>query len=188
MVMALFAAAAAAKAADGSAADAVTERALALCQEADVAADPDAALLDALRVAEDAVAGDAHSARAHLAVFCCIAKQVRRSGVGLQTFGRLRRMRQEIDRAFELAPAEAGILTARGAYLTELPRAFGGDPGEGERLLRRALLVDPGNVDARFYLGRIGTGGRVTEVSATRGKDDSPAPAVVAAREYESEG
>ncbi len=152
--------------ADGSPGDATAEHALALCKRVDLDTDPDATLARALRLAEDAVAADARSARAHLAVFCSIGKELERSGLGLRTLGKLRRLGQEIDRAFELAPGDPEILASRGAYLATLPRALGGDPAEGERLLRQAVLADPDNVDARRYLARV---------VASRGGDEAAA-------------
>jgi cytochrome c-type biogenesis protein CcmH/NrfG len=39
--------------------------------------------------------------------------------------------------------------------LVELPRFFGGDPREGERLLRRAVALDPDNPQMRLMLASV---------------------------------
>jgi tetratricopeptide (TPR) repeat protein len=66
----------------------------------------------------------------------------------------VRRLRREIDRTLELAPDYSDALVGKGALLLDLPRLLGGDPAEGERLLRAALRVDPDYVDARLKLAR----------------------------------
>ena len=66
----------------------------------------------------------------------------------------MRRLRREIDRTLELAPDYADALVGKGELLCELPRVLGGDAAEGERLLRAALRVDPGFIEARLGLVR----------------------------------
>ena len=39
--------------------------------------------------------------------------------------------------------------------LLELPRLFGGDPREGERLLRRAVALDPDDPRMRLMLANV---------------------------------
>src|SRR5262249_7289823 len=39
--------------------------------------------------------------------------------------------------------------------LVELPRFFGGDPREGERLLRRAVALDPDDPQMRLMLASV---------------------------------
>ena len=68
---------------------------------------------------------------------------LRRSG----SFGRVQK---EIDIALALAPDYPAALAAKGEMLVELPRLFGGDLQEGERLLRRAVALDPD--DPRMHL------------------------------------
>ena len=126
---------------------AVTE-ALALCQAADAIPVPDrmAILARGLRRAEEAVTANPQYAAAHFAVFCNLGKraQLRRQEIGL--FGildDLGRARREIDDTLELDPNYAPALAAKGQMLMELPRLLGGDPEEGERLLRRAVTLEP---------------------------------------------
>jgi hypothetical protein len=109
----------------------------------------------ALATAEEAVAADERDALAHFAVFCASGEQARLSGVSLTSLFGARRMRREVDRTLALAPDFADALLGKGALLSELPRLLGGDPAEGERLVRRALAVDPDYFGARMRLARI---------------------------------
>ena len=115
-------------------------------------------LKQGLRIAEDALRSDADDALAHFAVFCNLGKKTKLEGIGFSSLGALRRLRVEIDLALELAPDNPDILAAKGAFLAELPRVFGGDVREAESLLRRALSLNNGNVEARDYLARISSG------------------------------
>ncbi|HZP39924.1 MAG TPA: tetratricopeptide repeat protein [Candidatus Binatia bacterium] len=131
-------------------------RALALCGEADHAA-PEAKrdLLErSLALAETAVKADDRDPQAHFAVFCALGKQTELKGLSPGTLGAYRRVRREVDRALELAPDYVDALTGKGALLIEAPRLFGGDPGEAERLLRRAIALDPEFVRPRLDLAR----------------------------------
>ena len=109
-------------------------------------------LQQALALAEEAVDADA---RAHFAVFCALGKQMRDAGLSVFNLGKLRRVRREIDRALELAPDSADALVGKGALLRAMPRLLGGDLREAERLLRRALDVDPEFPYAHLELARV---------------------------------
>jgi Flp pilus assembly protein TadD len=98
-------------------------------------------------------------------------EQARLSGVSLTSLFGARRMRREVDRTLALAPDFADALLGKGALLSELPRLLGGDPAEGERLVRRALAVDPDYFGARMRLARILAGqGRRAEARAEAGR------------------
>src|SRR5262249_26851686 len=60
--------------------------------------------------------------------------------------------RQAVDRTLALAPDFAPALLGKGALLLSVPWALGGDAAEGERLVRRALAVDPDYFSARMRL------------------------------------
>ncbi|MFN8545243.1 MAG: hypothetical protein U0807_13700 [Candidatus Binatia bacterium] len=112
-----------------------------------------AALVDqGLALAEEAVRADAYSARAHLAVFCNLGRQMELSRNPFTSLLRLARLRREVDTALDLDPTSAGALAGKGALLRALPRLLGGDRDEAERLLRRALAEDPDQLDARLNL------------------------------------
>ena len=136
------------------------EEALALCQAAEqVDGAEKAAPLDrGLELAEAAVEADDADAMAHFAVFCNLGRRMQLQPLSLQSLCGVRRLRNEIDRTLELAPYSVDALTAKGAFLLELPPFLGRDADEGERLLRRALEVDPGAPDARRTLDRIVAG------------------------------
>lgn len=128
--------------------------ALRLCQRADDAppAEVDAMLAESLRLAEAAVAADDRDPLAHFAVFCALGGQMERAGIGLAALSRLRRLRREVDRTLELAPDYGDALFGKGSLLLETPRVLGGDPAEGERMLRRAIEVEPDYLDPRVEL------------------------------------
>ena len=133
-----------------------SREALALCHRADDAPEAERpAMLDrALTLAERAVADDERDALAHFAVFCSLGGKMRRAGLGVGALVDLRRLRREVDRTLELAPDFADALAGKGALLLEAPRLLGGDPKEAERLLRRALEVDPDYLGPRLDLVR----------------------------------
>jgi len=133
-----------------------SREALALCHRADDAPEAERpAMLDrALTLAERAVADDERDALAHFAVFCSLGGKMRRAGLGVGALVDLRRLRREVDRTLELAPDFADALAGKGALLLDAPRLLGGDPKEAERLLRRALEVDPDYLGPRLDLVR----------------------------------
>jgi tetratricopeptide (TPR) repeat protein len=154
------------------------DEAVALCRQSDAAADADKrALLErGLAVAEAAVATDPRDAAAHFAVFCNLGKRMRLDGVGVASLLSLRRLRREIDRTLELDPAHADALVAKAALMYYTPRLLGGDPSQSEPLLRAALAVAPGYVDARLALARLldARGARdEARVAARRALDDA---------------
>ena len=137
-----------------------TSDAVALCHEADQVpvAERSAVLARGLARAEEAVRVNPRDAVAHFAVFCNLGKRLdmERHGGGLfATLGDLRRVRSEIDITLALAPDYPAALAAKGEMLLELPRLFGGDPREGERLLRRAVALDPDDTRMRLMLVNV---------------------------------
>ena len=135
----------------------VGREALAMCRSVGtLPAEERLARLDgALELAEAAVRDDPNSALAYFAAFCNRGKRLQLNGFGFHAFGEVRRLRREIDRALELAPDWPEALAGKGAMLVALPRLLGGDVDEGERLLRRALTLDPTNVEARIILKEL---------------------------------
>jgi tetratricopeptide (TPR) repeat protein len=137
-----------------------TTAALALCHEADQVSPAErlVVLARGLDRAEEAVRAAPRDAVAHFAVFCNLGKRLEMKcrGEGLfATLGELDRAQKEIDTALELAPDYPAALAAKGEMLVELPRFFGGDPREGERLLRRAVTLDPDDPRIRLMLANV---------------------------------
>jgi len=128
--------------------------ALAICDQADTMpqAAREAALARGEAIARAALAADPSDARAHFALFCHLGRRMKHAGIGLSALFDLAPLKREIDTAQRLAPNDADVLAAKGALLLELPRLFGGDPIEAERLLHRALVIEPSNTDARCFL------------------------------------
>jgi hypothetical protein len=108
-----------------------------------------------LAMAERAALDDPTSALAQYAAFCNRGKRLQITGFSFGALAEIRRLRREIDRALELSPDWPDALAGKGALLIALPRLLGGDAVEGERLLRRALQLDPTNEEARTVLGEL---------------------------------
>ena len=136
---------------------AVARAALAMCRSANTMAGEErlARLDEGLVLAESAMLADPSSALAHFAAFCNRGKRLQVTGFSFGAFGEVRRLRREIDRALVLAPDWPEALAGKGAMLVALPRLLGGDVEEGERLLKRALALDPTNVEARIILREL---------------------------------
>jgi len=129
-------------------------QALELCDAADSAPPSDRAaiLTRGLERAEEAVEANPQDATAHFAVFCNLGKRTdlqRRTHGFLGLLRDVGRARREIEQALILAPDYPAALAAKGQMLSELPRFLGGDPAEGERLLRRAAALDPSALEFR---------------------------------------
>lgn len=135
-----------------------------------------------LGLAEKAVAADERDAMGHFAIFCNLGKRMQLDGLSLRSVTALRRARRAVDRALELAPDYTDALIGKGGFLTELPRLLGGDPREGERLLRRALAVDADHFDARLMLARA------LAAQGRRGEAAAEARRALAIAERESDG
>lgn len=147
----------------------VTDASLRACAEASrlTGASRGARLREGLALAERALVTDPADARAYLAVFCNLGRLTQDEGLGLSAVGAVRRLARMIDDAARLAPDDPDVLAARGAFLLELPRVFGGDPTTGESLLRRALVLAPSHCEAASRLARaLEASGRVAEAAA----------------------
>jgi tetratricopeptide (TPR) repeat protein len=132
-------------------------RAARLCNEAAAVGSQDAvAKLDqALALAEDAVRRNPKDAKAHFAVFCSLGRRAELEGSDIEGLANLGRIRESIDRALALEPAFVDALVAKGRMLARLPWMLGGDADEGERLIRRALKLDPTSEVARLHLAHV---------------------------------
>src|SRR6185295_16014065 len=138
---------------------AMAVQALALCETVDriPPADRQATLVrleEGVRTSEAAIAVDPKDARAHLALFCNLGKQLDLAGLSWRVFGRLRRAQAAVDRAHELAPNDPDVLVAKGEMLRHVPAVLGGDKVLGFTLIRRAVELEPDHVPARLHLAR----------------------------------
>jgi len=106
------------------------------------------------QLAERAVVQNEKSADAHFALFCNMGELLRIDGETITSVLGLRRMMRELDRALELNPEHADALASKGTLLLRLPRVFGGNPVEGEAMLRRVLVIDPTAVSTRITLAK----------------------------------
>lgn len=103
-------------------------------------------------LAEAAVAEDGDDAEAHYALFCNLGRQIEYATVSPASVMTLRRLWRAIDRALVLRPDWPEALMGKGSLLIHTPRLLGGDATEGERLLRRALEIDPDHIEAHLQL------------------------------------
>ena len=135
----------------------LSRRALARCAAADAASDAERPVIlrESLALADRAIEADEHDALAHFAAFCALGRQLRIGGLSLAAPLRLRRLRREVDRTLELAPDFPDALAGKGSLLVNLPRVLGGDVAEGERLLRRAIELDPNYLMPRLALADV---------------------------------
>lgn len=134
----------------------LADESLQACRQAASATgqDRETRLRRGLSLAEAALASDPQDARAYLAAFCNQGRLTQDAGVGLSALSAVKELMRIIEDAERLAPDDADILTARGAFLLELPRLLGGDPATAESLLRRSLALAPSNCEAAGYLAR----------------------------------
>jgi hypothetical protein len=128
--------------------------ALEACHRADGEAEPDELLSTSLALADQAVAADDGDALAYFARFCALGKQARRSGASLSSLFKVWALRDAVDQTLERAPQFPDALLGKGALLSSLPRILGGDPEAGEKLIGRALEIDPDYVEARLFRAR----------------------------------
>lgn len=146
--------------------------ALALCMAAEQApATEQSPLLErGLALAEAAVAADSEDAKAHFAVFCNLGRELRLRPRGLGSLRAVGRLKRAIDRTLELVPESVDALTGKGMLLFELPRFLGGDRAEAERVLHRALDLDPACGPAQVALARVlaARGSRAAAVAQAR--------------------
>jgi len=157
---AMLLAAAVAHGREPEALDPRAREALALCQAADEAAlsERSNVLARGVERAEKAVTARPNDAVAHFALFCNLGKQLQmepRRWVPWAVLGELRRARREIDAALELKPDYSGALAAKGEMLAEQPPRLGGDRQEAERLMRRAVALDPDDPQVRIMLAKL---------------------------------
>jgi tetratricopeptide (TPR) repeat protein len=146
-----------------------SREALALCNQArDARPSEQAALLArGLALADAAVAADENDALAHFARFCTLGEQARIAGASVMSLLKLRPIRRAIDRTLALAPDFSAALLGKGALLLKVPWPLGGDAAEGERLVRRALAIDPDYAEAHLVLAEaLAHDGRTAEAQA----------------------
>jgi hypothetical protein len=105
-------------------------------------------------LATQAVALDERSAPAHFAIVCNLGESLRVDGEKITSVLKLRRLMNEVDRTLELDPNHVDAMATKGNLLLRLPRVFGGDAKEGERLLREVVKRDDNAVSSRIALAR----------------------------------
>ena len=105
-------------------------------------------------LATQAIALDDRSAAAHFAVVCNLGETLRLDGEKITSVFGLRRLMTEVDRTLALDPNHIDAMATKGNLLLRLPRVFGGDAIEGERLLREVVKRDDAAVTSRIALAK----------------------------------
>jgi len=106
-------------------------------------------------LAERAIALDDRIAEAHFGVVCNLGELLRLDGEKLTSVFSLRRLLSEIDKTLNLDPGHVPAMATKGNLLVRLPRMLGGNPTEGERLLREVVRRDQLAVTSRITLARV---------------------------------
>ncbi len=139
-------------------------------------------------LAVQAVGLDDGNAGAHFAVACNLGELLRLDGEKVTSVLGLRRLLRELDRTLELDPAHVEAMATKGNLLLRLPRMLGGDPVEGERLLREVVRRDDKAVTSRIALAEacktrgdraeaVRLASRAREIAAQEGRADKVAEA-----------
>jgi tetratricopeptide (TPR) repeat protein len=147
----------------------LSRQALDLCHRARQApeAEKKDLLAQSLARSDDAIAADDDDALAHFAQFCALGEQARLDGASVTNLFRVRSIRRSVDRTLELAPNFSDALVGKGTLLLSIPGFLGGDVDEGERLLRRAIELEPDYFGARMRLAEaLADSGRKSEARA----------------------
>jgi tetratricopeptide (TPR) repeat protein len=145
----------------------LTAKALSECQKGRVAKSRPLRLAHFERgkvLAEQALTLDEQHADAHFALFCSLGEKMRLDGESFSSVFAYSRLMAALDRTLALNPNHLDAVSSKGTFLIKLPRLLGGDPAEGERMLRRVVREDPNNcVNARL---------RLAEIQAAEGRHD----------------
>ena len=139
-------------------------------------------------LASQAIALDDRSPQAHFAMACNLGEQLRLDGEKVTSVFGLHRLMTELDRTLELDPVYLPAMATKGTLLMRLPRMFGGNPKEGERLLREVVRRDDSAFSSRITLARacgergqrdeaIELATRALEIAQQRGRADKVAEA-----------
>lgn len=139
-------------------------------------------------LADQAIALDDRSAQAHFGVVCNLGELLRLDGEKLTSVFSLRRLLTEVDRTLQLDPNHIDAMATKGTLLVRLPRMLGGDPVEGERLLRQVVQRDDHAVTSRIALAQacgargdrdeaVGFASRALEIAKEEGRVDKVAEA-----------
>jgi GTP cyclohydrolase III len=139
-------------------------------------------------LATQAVALDDRNASAHFGIVCNLGELLRIDGEKITSIFELRRLMNEVDRTLRLDPNHVDAMATKGNLLVRLPRVLGGNPAEGERLLREVVQRDDAAVTSRITLAKtceargardeaVGFASRALEVAKEQGRADKVAEA-----------
>jgi hypothetical protein len=139
-------------------------------------------------LATQAVALDERNANAHFGIVCNLGELLRIDGEKITSVLELRRLLTEVDRTLQLDPNHVDAMATKGNLLVRLPRMLGGNPTEGERLLREVVHRDDGAVTSRITLAKtceargdraeaVGFASRALELAKEQGRPDKVAEA-----------
>lgn len=128
------------------------------CQKGRIAADRDARARHftlGKQLAEQAIQLDAQYPNGHFSFFCNLGEQMRLDGEVLNAMLDYNRLMEALNTAIALNPDYLDAISAKGMLLVRLPWILGGDPDQGEVLLKRVVREDPTAINARIGLARL---------------------------------
>jgi GTP cyclohydrolase III len=139
-------------------------------------------------LATQAIALDDRNASAHFGVVCNLGELLRLDGEKITSVFELHRLMSEVDRTLQLDPNHVDAMATKGNLLVRLPRMLGGNPTEGERLLRVVVQRDDNAVTSRITLAKtceargdraeaVGFASRALEIAKEKGRTDKVAEA-----------
>jgi len=139
-------------------------------------------------LATQAVTLDEGNAAAHFAVVCNLGEILRLDGEKITSVLGLHRLMNEVNRTLELDPNHVNAMATKGNLLLRLPRMFGGDAKEGERLLREVVRRDENACTSRIALARtceargdrdeaVEFASRALQIATQQGRPDKAAEA-----------
>jgi len=107
-------------------------------------------------LAKQILASDPGSADAHFLLFAAEGRRLLLDSgkPSVANLWKYRDVNKHLDRALELDPSHPNALAARGGILLDLPPVLGGDPEQAERLLQRAVDLNPTGLGTQVTLAR----------------------------------
>lgn len=142
----------------GTSAVELSQRSMEQCQKGRIATDREARAHHfklGKQLAEEALQLDQQYPNGHFSFFCNLGEQMRLDGEVMSAVLEYNRLMEALNTAIALNPDYLDAISAKGMLLVRLPWILGGDPEQGEVLLKRVVKEDPTAINARIGLARL---------------------------------